>query len=195
MEKNGTSIEILTIVGAALLLAGCGQAPSSSTTAATTETVDCASGYVLDDGSCILESTLEASTGTCLSIADSISFYGSGITADSYGDVYAGVVPDSSTYGTVTVGSSTSADGTSYTGDNEYYAGTISLDVSSSSGAVSGTLNISSYEQELIEEEYGSPCVSGIAIQGQVYTGTTDRFTGTVYVYLNDTDHGVTLSF
>jgi hypothetical protein len=205
MEKTGVSIEILAVVVAMFLLAGCGQAATSSTAA--TSTVECSSGYELYDGSCILESSLVSTTSsTCISIADSISFYGSGITADSYGDLYAGLIPDSSTYGTMTVGSTTLVSGTTYSGDNEYYGGTLWVDVSSATGALSGTLNIASYEQEIIEEEASSseyanvtydssPCVSGIAIQGQLYSGTTMRFTGSVYLYLNETEHGIVLSF
>lgn len=216
-------------VGSALLvLTGCGQAGSTATTtssAGTTSTScssgyvyssyygcllqsSCASGYGLYNGSCVLltgYSTTTSSTG-CVSISQSIPFYGSSAQIDSSGDLYAGTIPSSSTYGTVVVGSSSSVSGTTFTGSSSY-GGSVQIATSTtsstSSATITGYLTLGSYAQQIITSDassstYGtssSPCVSGVAIQGRVYSSYGNTFSGTIYLYLNSTQHGVALSF
>lgn len=192
------SSRIALILATVIVLSGCG----SSQVAATYS----ASG--------IYSTT---STG-CIPLGQTISFYGSGLQIDAAGNLYGGKLPSSTAYGSISVGSYGSAiSGTVLSGANN--GSTLQLGLSSATGTyatasssvtVSGTVLLSSYAQQYIQSYasqyalygtsaystlYGSSlCVSGIAIQGSVASGT-GRFYGNVYFYLNGTTQGVYVTF
>ena len=218
MEKLIFSVMGLLMMTVLLALTGCGQASSAASSAGTTSSScssgyvysstygcllqsTCGSGYGLYNGSCIYVGTTTTS-GSCVSIYQSIPFYGSGVSVDSYGDIYGGTVPNDSTFGSVVVGSSAAVSGTTYSGETSSYAALqISApSYSSSTTAITGSLSLTSYTQEFIVNDassagYGTastPCVSGMAIYGRAYSS---YFTGYIFLYLNNTLHGVELAF
>jgi hypothetical protein len=199
---------------ALVLMSGCSQGTNTSS-------ATCATGYVYSStygcvlsGSTYVYGTSTTTTSGCISISQTIPFYGSGLSIDYYGDLLGGTIPSYLSYGTMTVGSSTSAGGTTYSSSSSNYgSGTLSISVSGSSSSyyyssgtatASGTLSISSSYQQVIQSfvtssglgssTYGtSACVSGIAITGRLYS--TGVFSGNVYLYLNGTPHGYVLGF
>ncbi len=173
----------------------------------------CPSGYGSYNGTCVAGTSITASSGGCIPISQAIPFYGSGLQVDSSNNVYGGTIPSAGVYGPMTVGTSTAVSGTTFssvsTGET-YSVGTFqmvaqSLVSGTSSLTVSGQLTIGTYYQQLIQNAsssysgagtYGSSaCVSGIAIQGHLYTSGSYGFSGTVYLYMNGTQHGYALTF
>jgi hypothetical protein len=214
-----------------VILTGCGQSPTTATAAAAavvTPTSICSSGYVysstygcllqsncptgygLYSGACVGLSSAATSSG-CISITQTIPFSGVGLQIDSSNNIYGGVIPSYSTFGSMVVGTNSSVNGTTFTSIDSTVTGSFQVNVQSTtsstytSGAasVSGSLTIASYYQQYIESYmsssgYGTsitPCVSGIAIQGHLYTTGSYGFGGSVYLYLNNTQHGVMLKF
>jgi hypothetical protein len=209
----------LCLITISLVLTGCGQSTGSTTAATSAASSSCSSGYVysstygcllqsscasgygLYNGTCVYTGTTTTS-GSCVSIYQSIPFYGTGVSIDSYGDLYGGTIPNYSTYGSIIVGSSTSVSGTTYSGETSTYA-TLQMAVpsySSTTTTITGSLSLTSYAQQAIVSDasssgYGTsstPCVSGMAIYGRLYSS---YFTGYVFLYINGTQHGVELSF
>jgi hypothetical protein len=150
------------------------------------------------------------SSGACAAITGSIPFYGSGLEIDTSDDIYGGAYPEATSVGSMLIGTS-AVSGTTFTSTSTgstYSVGTFSMNVgsstlySSSTVAVSGTLTIGAYYQSVITEYLESlgytttaPCISGIAIQGHLYTAGEYGFGGNVYLYLNGLEHGVVLTY
>ena len=170
----------------------------------------CGSGYGLYNGSCVLVGATTATSG-CIAITQSIPFFGSNLQLDAGSGIRGGVIPSVGTYGSLAVGSTATSGGTGFTAIAGS-SGTFQLYVQSYTGstsgtvAISGSLTIGSYYQQEIQSllatsgygasTYGtSPCISGIAIQGHLYTNGSYGYGGDVYLYLNGTQHGVVLTF
>jgi hypothetical protein len=199
---------------ASLMSVGCGakavdtSGVSSATSYAATT---CAAGYTYNYSyGCVYSGTSGTSYGAgCVPLAQSIPFYGTGLTVDGGGSIYGGNIPGNSTYaayGTMAVGSTTAVSGTTYVNQS---AGVLQLSVASGTTAgtttpVTGSLTISAAYQQAIQSYaaslgvssgYSSACISGIAIQGRLYATSGAIFSGQVYVYLNGTQHGYVLPF
>ena len=205
------------LIATSLLLTGCGQATAStasnasnscgsgyvsSSTYGCLQQSGCASGYGLYNGSCVYVGTSSTASSSCVSIYQSIPFYGSGVVTDSSGDVYVGNIPSYTNYGSVAVGTSASAGGSSYSGSSSSF-GTLQISVpsySSTQTSISGYLNLNSYTQQFIVNNAASggwgasstPCISGMAVQGRVYSS---YFTGNIFLYINGTQHGIEIYF
>jgi len=194
-NKIFIGISLITIT---LISSGCGQVASSTASTPTST--------VTGTTTSLTSTTTTTTASSCVPISQSIAFNATSIQIDSSGDLYGGSIPSSSTYGAITVGSTSAITGTTFTGYDDYSAGTLQLIVPSyttTTTAASGSLSISATDQQLIisnasSSSYGittTPCVSGIAIQGRLYTSNGNIFSGNVYLYLNGTVHGVELSF
>jgi len=228
-------IKVILVLGVASFLVGCGQvapAPATATTALTNTPAcatgsvysvsygclpqgGCGTGYGLYNGNCVLLGTTSTSSiNGCYSVTQPIPFSGTSLQVDSAGDIYGGNIPSYSNYGTMTVGTTTTATGTVYSGAANGTSGTFQMTVQSALGGyvsnnlttVSGTLTLNASGQQqalgaVTNSGYGtttsgvSACISGIAILGRLYTSGGSFFTGTVFLFMNGTQHGVEIGF
>ncbi|MGZ3698096.1 MAG: hypothetical protein ACXWP5_08175 [Bdellovibrionota bacterium] len=154
-----------------------------------------------------------APAGACVPISQSIPFSGSALQLDASNNLYGGIVPGSSTpYGSMIVGSGAPVNGTNFTSSSFQY-GNFQINVlpasqvpgTATTATVSGSLMIGQSMQQTIQSAsasgsggYGTsatPCVSGIAVQGHLYSTGSYGYGGKVYIYINNTTHGETLMF
>jgi len=195
------SLGALLVVGSGIV-GGCGSAAEQTETE-TTNTTD--------------SSLTALSTSGCIPINQTISFSGSGLQINTENDIYGGSIPNvSTTYGSITVGTTNSVSGTTFSSVSDgstYSVGTFQITVEGATGsyfygtkAATGSIGIGSYYQQWIQNyvntsgyfsstSTSTPCVSGLGIQGHLYTTSGYGFGGHVFLYLNNTQHGVTIFY
>ena len=166
------------------ILVGCG---SSSSTASVISgaNLGTTSGYpTLAVG--LIPATMPAAPGSQQSVAGQT--YGTMTTNGCVSPTSVITFSGSGAY----IGGLTVTGQTFYSNDGNYGGaapGNIAINISTS-GIISGTLQLTSYEIQELEETTGASCISGIALVGNLYTGSYPGFEGYAALYINNSAHG-----